>query len=123
LLKRFLFRPHDHVRLQIGIHVIEIIAVTGYADQKVAIIFRTFLGSIKRLRIDDIELDVMSAQSEIAADQRRQLGDILLTLQQARQETLVQQRPPALHLVKLAERLDDETETCRPRWHARPSVR
>ena len=94
MLKRFLFRPHDHVRLQIGVHVIEIIAVTGYADQKVAIIFRTFLGSIKRLRIDDIELDVMSAQSEIAADQRRQLGDILLTLQQARQETLVQQRPP-----------------------------
>ena len=77
MLKRFLFRPHDHVRLQIGVHVIEIIAVTGYADQKVAIIFRTFLGSIKRLRIDDIELDVMSAQSEIAADQRRQLGDIL----------------------------------------------
>ena len=53
MLKRFLFRPHDHVRLQIGIHVIEIIAVTGYADQKVAIIFRTFLSSIKRLRIDD----------------------------------------------------------------------
>ena len=32
---RFLFRPHDHVRpADPGIHVIEIITVTGYADRR-----------------------------------------------------------------------------------------
>ena len=102
-----MLRTCDHVRLQIGVHIVEIVAIARYTDQQIPVVLRTLLGGVKRFRIHDIELDMMATQGEVATNQGGQFRDILLPPEQAGQEALVQQRAAALHLIQLAEGLDN----------------
>ena len=81
--------------MQIGVHIVEIVAIARYTDQQIPVVLRTLLGGVKRFRIHDIELDMMATQGEVATDQGGQLRDILLPPEQAGQEALVQQRAAA----------------------------
>lgn len=102
-----MLRPCDHVRLQIGVHIVEIVAIARYTDQQIPVVLRALLGGVKRFRIHDVELDMMATQGEVATNQGGQFRDILLPPEQAGQEALVQQRAAALHLIQLTEGLDN----------------
>ena len=101
-----MFGTCDYVCLQICIHIVEIIAVTGNTYQQVAIFLRMFLCIVERFGIDDVKLDMMSAQCEVRTNQSTELVDVLFRLQQTRHETLVQQRTAALLLIQFTQRLD-----------------
>ncbi len=54
-----------------------------------------------------VELDVVAVQLEVRADERCQLVDAFLPLEQLRRELLVEQRPAAARVIHVRGRLDD----------------
>ncbi len=61
--------PCDDLVLQRTIEVVEVIAVAGDANDQVPMFARRFLGTSERLRVDDVELDVVSIHAEVRTDQ------------------------------------------------------
>ena len=61
-LKRFVFSSVNHLLLQVFIHMIEVIAVTGHAHQQVFVILGTGLCGEQSSSIHNVELDMVSAQ-------------------------------------------------------------
>lgn len=81
-LKTFVFCTLNHFLLQVTIHIIEIVAVPSHSYQQVLVIVGTLLGGIEGCRINDIKLDMMATEGEIAADKLAQFLDILLPFEQ-----------------------------------------
>ena len=63
-----MFRPANYFVLKVGAKVVEIVAVTGNADNQVAVFLRMFLCIAKRFCRHHIELNMMPVEAEIAAD-------------------------------------------------------
>ena len=54
-------RSCDDFVLQLLRHVVEVVGVARHADEQVFVVIRLLLGIEQGLRIDDVELDVMSS--------------------------------------------------------------
>ena len=62
-----LFRPVDYFLLVVTVKIDKIVGIPGDADEQVAVVIRGLLRFSQRRGIDHVELDVMSAETEIGA--------------------------------------------------------
>jgi len=69
VLQRLLFGAGDNLVLQAARQVAEEVTVAGDPDDEVAVLVRFRLGSAQGRGRDDVELDVMPTQREVAAYQ------------------------------------------------------
>ena len=64
-------------------------------------------------RVHDVELDVVAAHGEVAANEASQLHQVLVAFEQAGQKALVQQRATRFDVVEFGQRLDDRRRSVR----------
>ena len=60
---------YDFVLQLLG-HVVEVVAVAGDADQQVTVFLGMLLGVVQGGGINDVELDMVTAELEVGADER-----------------------------------------------------
>ena len=106
-LEAFLRVSRDYLFLLVVVEVYEVVAVARDADEEAAVVVRVGLGVAQRRFVDDVELDVVSAELEVGADEVLDAFDSLFAGEDGGQEALVEQRSAGFDLVHLAERLDD----------------
>src|SRR5665648_841571 len=87
--KPIIFCPLNHFLLQIGVHIVEIIAVTSHPNHQVFIIRRTCLRCKQCGCIDNVELNMVASKREITPDQLPELFDVFVFSKQTWQKTLV----------------------------------
>ena len=109
----FVLRSGDNLVLELLRHIVEIVAIASHTHQEVAIFIRMLLGIVEGSRVDNIELDMVSAKFEVGTDERGQFLLVFLTLQQGWNKTHVEQCTATLGLVELAQRLDDSRGSVR----------
>ena len=89
--------------LVIGAKIIEVVAVAGHTYHQVTILFGMLLCIAESSGIHNVELDMMSSESEIGTDKLTELIEVLFFLEDLGNQTLVQQRTARKTLVQLAE--------------------
>lgn len=92
----------DDFVLQLLSHVVKVVAVASNTNEQVAVVLRMLLGIEERLGVNDVELDVMTAELEVGADERGELFQVFVATQQVRHEAHVEQRASRLRLVEFA---------------------
>ena len=79
----------DNFVLQIFAQIIEVVAVTGYPYNQVAIHLRMLLRVAKRIGIHHIKLNMVTIEPEITPHQRRYLTDGLFIIEETGGKFLV----------------------------------
>ena len=92
----------DDLVLQLFCHIVEIVRITCYAYQQVAVVVRMFLGIEQCLGIHDIELYVVTSELEVCTYETGTFLHVLVALEQLRCETNIEQRTATLCLVEFA---------------------
>ena len=91
-----LLRSLNNLILKRLIQISEVIAVSGYADDKVLVLLRILLSVQKKLAVHNVELYVMAVHVEVGADVVSQVVEAFLTLLYVRGELLVEKRAAGL---------------------------
>ena len=68
----------DDLVLQLFGHIVEIVAIASHANEQIAILVGMLLGIEEGSGVNDVELDVVSAELEVGADERSHLLEILV---------------------------------------------
>ncbi len=63
-----IFSTLNDLLLQVGVHIVEIIAVSGHAHQQILVVFRALPSRQKGCGVDNIKLDMVTAEGKIGAD-------------------------------------------------------
>ena len=87
--------------------VAEVVAVAGDADDQVTVLFGMGLRLAQRLRIDDIELDMMAVELEVGADELNEHIEAGIVFQQLGRELLVEQSAAGAGVIQLGGGLED----------------
>ena len=90
----------------VEVEVDEVVAVAGHADEEVAVFVGAGLGVAQGFGVHDVELDVVPVQAEVGADEAAELVEVLLGLEDVREEALVEEGAAGLDLVHLGQGLD-----------------
>jgi len=106
-LKCFILCPFNHFVLQVGVHIVEIVAVTGHSHQQITVIFGASLRCQQSCSVNHIKLNVVTSERKVTADEVTQFFDVFFTFQQAGNKTEVQQGTARFYLVEFAQRTDD----------------
>lgn len=106
-LEAFLRVSRYDLFLLVVVEVYEVVAIARDADEETAIVVGVGLGVAQRRFVDDVELDVVSAEFEVGADEVLDAFDAFFAGEDGGQEALVEQRTAGFDLIHLAERLDD----------------
>ena len=77
-----IFSSFNHFLLKVGVHIVEIVAVTCHPHYKIFVIRRAGLCCKQGSCINNIELNVMTTQCKITADEMPKFYDILFLFQQ-----------------------------------------
>lgn len=101
-----MFGSSDDFVLEGFADVVEVVAVSGDADDEAAVFFGVRLRVAQRLRVHDVELDMVAVHLEVCAHEAHHLADSGFVLQQLRSELLVKQRPAGAEVVHLADGFD-----------------
>lgn len=91
-LETLLRVPCDDLFLLIVVEIYEVVAVAGDADQEAAVFVGIRLRVAQRIFVDDVELDVVSAELEVGADEVLDALDPLFSRKHGGQEALVEKR-------------------------------
>ena len=68
-LETFLSVPCDYLFLLVSVEVYEVIAVACDPDKESAVVIRMFLSVTESIFVHNVELDMVSAEFEVGADE------------------------------------------------------
>ena len=85
--------------LKFNAEVTEIVAVPGYADYEVPVLFRFFLGRAQGIGSHDIQLYMMPVHAEVGAYQMNQAVDALFVIEKLGSEFLIEQGSPGSDMI------------------------
>ena len=105
-LEFLILRTCNNLVLELRGHVVEVVRVASHTYKKVLILVWVSLCLKEGSSIDYVELDMMTAEVEVCADEAHNLLEVFATLEELRHEPYVEERTARLCLVKLAETLD-----------------
>ena len=91
-LETFLCIPGDYLFLLVVIEVNEVIAVACYPYKEPAVVLRMGLCITESILVNNVELDMVSAEFEVGADEILDPFDALFTCKDRREEALVEKR-------------------------------
>lgn len=91
--------------LKLGSHVVEVVRITCYPDEKVLVLVRILLCIEQGVCVNDVELYVMSSEREIRTDEASEFLEVDISLQQGRNESYIEQCSARFRLVEFPERL------------------